>query len=535
MKTQRQRRSDSPVRRFSSHAGRTSDMFRQIIIGLVLVVASTTTLLAQTSWTTGTFSYDAAGNITAMGSNVFFYDTAGRLVHGTAEGTGNVQEYTYDGFGNRLAATTTGLNCAGNVACGGTVAVDTNNHITTPGFTYDTAGNTKTMAGSTYEYDGAGMMSSLVAPNTWRYDYIYTAEDERIATYTGNGNWQFTLRGLDGKVLREMTYQGTTWAWIRDHVWRDGQLLATVSPSGTEQFHLDHLGTPRVVTDASGNKIGYHAYYPFGEELNLGSDENPLERLKFTGHERDTVLGSSLDYMHARYSGMNMGRFLSVDPKLGVKDRPQSWNRYAYVHNNPLNAIDPDGEDEYFVFRAAAKSSDAKWLTVQREAKKYGNTVTIYNGQRASQENYINALGTLDAHIVDSGHTVLYAGADGGITAGSVELANGSVGIAADKTLPVPVSNADVQADTVAIFGCSSIGLSGQYLATTFFTGVGSGPDAVSSIKALDAAAQAYTSVMVKGGSVNAATDAASAALKKSTDPVDKGDTAETVPTSPPL
>ncbi len=51
-----------------------------------------------------------------------------------------------------------------------------------------------------------------------------------------------------------------------------------------------------------------------------------------------------------------MGRFLSVDPEsipsLKLEDpesfnklisNPQNWNRYAYVRNNPLQLIDPDG------------------------------------------------------------------------------------------------------------------------------------------------------------------------------------------------
>jgi filamentous hemagglutinin len=38
-----------------------------------------------------------------------------------------------------------------------------------------------------------------------------------------------------------------------------------------------------------------------------------------------------------------LGRFLSVDPILGTADRPQSWNRYSYVENNPIGAIDPTG------------------------------------------------------------------------------------------------------------------------------------------------------------------------------------------------
>jgi len=43
--------------------------------------------------------------------------------------------------------------------------------------------------------------------------------------------------------------------------------------------------------------------------------------------------------------GSTMARFLSPDPLLnsGRPDDPQSWNRYAYVRNNPLNRVDPTG------------------------------------------------------------------------------------------------------------------------------------------------------------------------------------------------
>jgi len=72
------------------------------------------------------------------------------------------------------------------------------------------------------------------------------------------------------------------------------------------------------------------------------------ERKKFTGHERDH---SGLDYMHARYYRPEWGRFLSVDPTWASADlgKPQSWNRYAYVLNNPVNLTDPDGRNPLFL------------------------------------------------------------------------------------------------------------------------------------------------------------------------------------------
>jgi RHS repeat-associated protein len=52
----------------------------------------------------------------------------------------------------------------------------------------------------------------------------------------------------------------------------------------------------------------------------------------------------TLDFMHARYDMATLGRFLSIDPVIGNRDQPQSWNRYAYVQNNPINRTDPTGK-----------------------------------------------------------------------------------------------------------------------------------------------------------------------------------------------
>src|SRR6185437_15004712 len=47
----------------------------------------------------------------------------------------------------------------------------------------------------------------------------------------------------------------------------------------------------------------------------------------------------------ARYFSSAQGRFTSVDPLAasGKPMNPQTWNRYAYVLNNPLRLIDPTG------------------------------------------------------------------------------------------------------------------------------------------------------------------------------------------------
>jgi RHS repeat-associated protein len=68
-------------------------------------------------------------------------------------------------------------------------------------------------------------------------------------------------------------------------------------------------------------------------------------RQKFTGKERDAE--TTLDYFVARYYASAHGRFNSPDPLLasGKAATPQTWNRYAYVLNNPLGMVDQNGTD----------------------------------------------------------------------------------------------------------------------------------------------------------------------------------------------
>jgi RHS repeat-associated protein len=63
----------------------------------------------------------------------------------------------------------------------------------------------------------------------------------------------------------------------------------------------------------------------------------------FTGKERDSETG--LDFFAARYMSSAQGRFTSPDPSNLSVDwmNPQSWNRYAYVGNNPPRFVDNNG------------------------------------------------------------------------------------------------------------------------------------------------------------------------------------------------
>ena len=81
------------------------------------------------------------------------------------------------------------------------------------------------------------------------------------------------------------------------------------------------------------------SHAPFGETYANSGSTDPA----FTGQRQDTVSGL-YDFPEREYS--IQGRWTSPDPAgLAAVDpsNPQSWNRYAYVFNDPMNYVDPLG------------------------------------------------------------------------------------------------------------------------------------------------------------------------------------------------
>jgi RHS repeat-associated protein len=169
--------------------------------------------------------------------------------------------------------------------------------------------------------------------------------------------------------------------WESDHIYRGAQLLASETPTGGRRFHLDHLGTPRLVTDNLGRVVSKHSYYPFGSELAAASPEQPEERHKFTGHERDLLYGGNvdtLDYMHARFYSGGTGRFLSADPVIDQEatQEPHLWNRYSYAGNSPSNYEDSTGRERELPYCVRHRCSPKE----VEERSKVGKQVFIIAG-----------------------------------------------------------------------------------------------------------------------------------------------------------
>ena len=67
-------------------------------------------------------------------------------------------------------------------------------------------------------------------------------------------------------------------------------------------------------------------------------------RYGFNGKEQDgDIDGTGVDYDYgARIYDARVGRWLSIDP---LQKKNSNLSPYQYTANNPIDAIDPNGED----------------------------------------------------------------------------------------------------------------------------------------------------------------------------------------------
>ena len=129
---------------------------------------------------------------------------------------------------------------------------------------------------------------------------------------------------------------------------------ARLTASPVNYVLQDVQGSTRALMSAT-SVIARHDFLPFGEELGAGTGMRTSGqgfgatdkiRQRYAMTERDDSTG--LDHTWWRKYENRSGRWTSPDPFLGsmtVVD-PQSFNRYAYVQNDPVNFVDPSGLDD---------------------------------------------------------------------------------------------------------------------------------------------------------------------------------------------
>ena len=186
--------------------------------------------------------------------------------------------------------------------------------------------------------------------------------------------------------------------------------LAAIDKTGPYRyFHMDHLNSIEVITDAAGNPIERLSYDPWGKRRNVNGSESDIEiegtksSRGYTSHEMlDNI---ALVHMNGRVYDPQIGRFISADPNIDGADDTQGYNRYAYVRNNPGTLLDPSGYGWWSSFKGfvadAFTTVADDWLGTCSKAKgncgitlgaSYGNEIGTYeidNDGRKSIQPFI--------------------------------------------------------------------------------------------------------------------------------------------------
>ncbi|MGH8028651.1 MAG: RHS repeat-associated core domain-containing protein, partial [Arenimonas sp.] len=115
------------------------------------------------------------------------------------------------------------------------------------------------------------------------------------------------------------------------------------SPPNTKYFHADRLGSSLVVSDNSGSTSAKRVVYrPYGDLVQNSASTATVPERGFTGQRFEPSVGVYV--YNARWYDPGIAKFVQPDAVASVYD-PQALGPYAYVRNDPVNRIDPSGNE----------------------------------------------------------------------------------------------------------------------------------------------------------------------------------------------
>jgi RHS repeat-associated protein len=192
----------------------------------------------------------------------------------------------------------------------------------------ETATATATMAGTPTELPPAPFTGA---------SYVYDGDNQMVksvingvTTYYPASSYVKEVDGLT-TTIRKTYNAGSTSIAVRTIV------------NGTQNtlnwLLSDHLGSASITTTADGTWFSELRYSAFGETRY--SSGITATDYRYTGQLQQADI--NLYYYNARYYDPALGRFVQSDTIIPQPGSIQSYDRYAYVNNNPLRYTDPSG------------------------------------------------------------------------------------------------------------------------------------------------------------------------------------------------
>ncbi len=310
------------------------------------------------------YTYDARNRVIAMSwgdhAITFGYDAVGNLLS-EFRSNGVNSMYTYDANNRstgiehaRGAEVIAGFQYSRNPV--GSIIEETNRLPLAPSFKektsvmeYNDANQLVSMDGNPCTYDQDGNLADMGDTFSATYDpenrltAVTQGGNQKIYSYDGHGNRRSVedQAGISreyydpfGRLLFETDASGSITA---QYVYDGMRLVAMMKGLDAYFYHFEKTGNTIALTDRTGAVANAYAYEPFGAIIaSSGQVRNPFT---FVGAFGVRDEGGGIYLMRNRYYDAVTGRFLQKDP-IGFMG---GINLYAYVGNNPVDRMDPQG------------------------------------------------------------------------------------------------------------------------------------------------------------------------------------------------
>ncbi|HEX8550854.1 MAG TPA: RHS repeat-associated core domain-containing protein [Abditibacteriaceae bacterium] len=362
---------------------------------------------------------------TTTQTTTYGYDSTNRLQSEKSGGTTPVVDigYSYDLAGNRDSLInksgpggqnfpTSSIYTSNNVNQYQEIDLNGPSGYSVTGVWHDDNGNMKQLGSRFYTYDSANRLTQhlITDPNTgdnvsrtnWNYDGMNRVKRAVLRTWNTAAtppSWNVNSEELfvyDGmNVIQERKSDNTvavsnTWgldvSGTLGGAGGIGGLLSRVVRNGSaivvkHYVHTDGRGNVIALTkwdsnlNATDAVVGRYSYDSFGASAtSIGVDaaKNP-----YRYQSKRYYTNANLSDFGLRFYNSGMGRFINRDP---IRESG-GINMYAYVGNNPVNAVDPHGELAILAYpvwvAVGGIATVVTGVVVADQLKKHGGDISL--------------------------------------------------------------------------------------------------------------------------------------------------------------
>ena len=308
------------------------------------------------------YDYDSVGNLNYRDDSVnnlvenFTYDDLNRLKTSVISGAhSESQSYTYDthGLGNLKTKTGVGTFDYGQTDSGCAVQFAGPHAVTSitggsiqgaTNYCYNQNGDMVSGAGRSITYTAFGKPSLMSKGETQSVEFIYGPGRNRVHRIDNKATTTTYVEGVYEELETAKAFTG------KYYIGNSVVVTKESSSKKTRYLHHDHLGSVEAITNEVGIVVDRMSFDAWGKRRNIVTwsslfdlyhyDAEVTQR-GYTGQEQIDSMG--LIHMNGRVYDPILARFISADPLIQAPTDMQSYNRYAYVRNNPLSYTDPTG------------------------------------------------------------------------------------------------------------------------------------------------------------------------------------------------